>query len=236
MEPFAQPEETNQTKQWLIIGISVLIIAVIGAVSILKFMPSHLDTAKQYADIIRWEEAGQIDDVALAQQHFSFINSKIEYKIEHAHAVQLLGRLQVLLNKAPNIAIEPASPWFKKAAELAPSNYTNWLLLVASLVNENASTEEFNHAMKFALRQGRNEELALQILPGYILRHWDELDDKNRKLSARFFDTAFDTHEWAIHILNVTQETNQYDVMLSLIPDRPKYKDILVYYKQKDRG
>jgi hypothetical protein len=134
-----------------------------------------------------------------------------------------------LLNQQTGSSVtkSPASQWFEQASELNPGNYHNWVLLVSSYALEKAQPQAFNTAMRHALRQGRNEVLALEILPEYILRHWDILDDKNRILSARFFDSAFNTHEWALHILNVTQKTNQYDVMLSLIPDKPKYLDII---------
>ncbi len=240
MEPYPQEQDNTQsnTKQWLLIGTLVIIIAAIGITLVLKLMPSQLDVAQQQADLIRWEQAGKIDDIPLAQQHFAYIHMFAENKVEYAHAFQLLGRIQTLLNKqaSRSVTIEPASQWFEQASTLNPGNYHNWLLLVSSYAAEQAEPEAFNTAMKHALRQGRNEDMALELLPEYILRHWDILDEKNRKLSARFFDSAFETHEWALHILNITQKTHQYDVMLSLIPDKPKYLDIIAYYKQKDRG
>lgn len=238
MEPYPHEQPQANTKQWLLIGTLVVIVSMIGILLVLKLMPNNLDIAQQQADLIRWEQAGRIDNIPVAQQHFAYIALFSEKKTEHAHAFQILGRLQTLLNQqaSSSVAIEPASQWFEQAAELNPGNYHNWLLLVSSYAIEKAEPEMFNNAMKYALRQGRNEDLALEILPEYILRHWDILDEKNLVLSARFFDSAFETHEWALHILNVTQKTHQYDVMLSLIPDRPKYIDIIQYYKQKDRS
>lgn len=238
MEPYPQDQTQSNTKQWLIIGILVIITAAIGVLLVLKLMPSQLDITQQQTDLIRWEQAGRIDNISIAQQHFAYLELFAEKKTEHAHAFQLLGRIQTLLNQQPTneLALKQASHWFEQASELNPGNYHNWLLLVSSYALEEAEPEQFNNAMKHALRQGRNEELALELLPEYILRHWDILDEKNRVLSARFFDSAFETHEWALHILNVTQKTHQYDVMLSLIPDKPKYLDIIAYYKQKDRS
>jgi hypothetical protein len=238
MEPYPQEQTHSNTKQWILIGTLVIIIAAIGILLVLKLMPSNLDIARQQTDLIRWEQSGQIDNIPLAQQHFAYIEMFAEKKVEHAHAFQLLGRIQTLLNQqaSSSVAVKPASPLFEQAADLNPGNYQNWLWLVSSYAIEQAEPEVFNTAMKHALRQGRNEDLALELLPEYILRYWDILDDKNRKLSARFFDSAFETHEWALHILSVTQKTHQYDVMLSLIPDKPKYLDIIEYYKQKDRG
>lgn len=235
---YPQEQTHANTKQWVIIGMLVIIIAAIGILLVLKLMPTHLEIAQQQADLIRWEQTGKIDNIPLAHQHFKYIDQLAEKKAEHAHAFQLLGRIQTLLNQQAGSSVtkSPASQWFEQASELNPGNYHNWVLLVSSYALEKAQPQAFNTAMRHALRQGRNEVLALEILPEYILRHWDILDDKNRILSARFFDSAFNTHEWALHILNVTQKTNQYDVMLSLIPDKPKYLDIIKYYKQKDRS
>ena len=234
------PPPESHNKTWIIIGIIALVLLTSVAVFTIKIMPSQLDISTQTSDVQRWERGVQTSDIALARQHFAFIKQQVTPITEHANAYQLLGRLQLIINRLPDTGSKNnaalASVWFDQASTLAPGEYTNWLYLVDTYIAENAPAEQLNHAMKFALRQGRNEAKAMEILPEHILRHWDKLDEKNKKLSARFFDMAFDTHESALHILNVTQKTNRYDVMLSLIPHRPKYMDILVYYKQHDKG
>ncbi|HAQ49377.1 MAG TPA: hypothetical protein DCR37_10075 [Glaciecola sp.] len=67
-----------------------------------------------------------------------------------------------------SVTKSPASQWFEQASELNPGNYHNWVLLVSSYALEKAQPQAFNTAMRHALRQARNEVLALEILPEYI--------------------------------------------------------------------
>ena len=77
---YPQEQTHANTKQWVIIGMLVIIIAAIGILLVLKLMPTHLEIAQQQADLIRWEQTGKIDNIPLAQQHFKYIDQLAEKK------------------------------------------------------------------------------------------------------------------------------------------------------------
>ena len=77
---YPQEQTHANTKQWVIIGMLVIIIAAIGILLVLKLMPTHLEIAQQQADLIRWEQTGKIDNIPLAQQHFKYITQLAEKK------------------------------------------------------------------------------------------------------------------------------------------------------------
>lgn len=80
MEPYPHEQPQANTKQWLLIGILVIITAAIGVLLVLKLMPSQLDITQQQTDLIRWEQAGRIDNISIAQQHFAYLELFAEKK------------------------------------------------------------------------------------------------------------------------------------------------------------
>jgi hypothetical protein len=145
--------------------------------------------------IVDLEHKATPTDVPEIEKYLDRMQLAIELFPSRADFYTLVGRYQSVLNQTKERSTEYVDPmrYFTQAVALEPTAFEPITWQVNYLYQQYDWTQDFDNKLQIALRIGKYEKLAQQILLPIVLGNWQNLTEVNKQTTHQMLHNMLST-------------------------------------------
>jgi tetratricopeptide (TPR) repeat protein len=184
--------------------------------------------------IVAWEQKDRILVPQEAKAYQKRLESAIEHSPKNAFHKLWLGRLHLIMAKHSNKKqnLDAAKHWFEKSIEQIPTWYESWTYLAMAQLAQGESFDSINQSLEQALLLGPYEYSNQKLLIPLIMHNWESLSKSNQKQAKKILSHGLKYYSFAKIILDLTKDTGQFELVISLTSSKSHHNRIKKYQKE----